>query len=230
MIANHGQEALDLLNRDSENIDIILMDCQMPILDGFATSQAIRNGRAGVGYETVPIIAMTANAMKEDRARCIDAGMDDYISKPIDETLLMETLSLWQLRAKPKAGIALAYGDCAVSEPVVWDYDAILKRVGHKPERLVKLIGIYLDNEESIVLDLQKHIALEAYSDAVGDCHTLRGIAGNMSGVVLMDYCQKLEDACRAKDVPAITEYLVSVLEAKTILNERLMAYQSTGS
>ena len=228
VIANHGQEALDLLNNGREKIDIILMDCQMPILDGFATSQAIRKGNAGARYETIPIIAMTANAMKEDRARCIDAGMDDYISKPIDENLLMEALTLWQLKVKPEASVVLADGDCATPEPLVWDYDAILKRVGNKPERVVKLIATYLQSETSIVADLQKHIALRAYGDAITDCHTLRGVAGNMSALALMHCSQKLEAACRAEDVPAITEQLAFVLEAKRRLNECLVAYQQT--
>jgi two-component system, sensor histidine kinase and response regulator len=104
-VASDGQEALDLLNNSlAKHIDItqeqpytlILMDCQMPVLDGYETTQAIRAGKAGQPYAAIPIIAMTANAMQGDREKCIEAGMDDYLSKPIDPDKLNELLLKWQ--------------------------------------------------------------------------------------------------------------------------------------
>ena len=89
--AENGQEAVDKL---SENFDIILMDCQMPVLDGFEASQKIREIEAQKGVSrAVPIIALTANALKGDRERCLEAGMNDYITKPIDAEELCALLA-----------------------------------------------------------------------------------------------------------------------------------------
>jgi PAS domain S-box-containing protein len=89
-IADNGQAALDSLKR--EPCDIILMDCQMPVMDGFTATRIIRNHEMQSASPRVPIIAMTAHAMEGDRQRCINAGMDEYVPKPIEEEVLMDTL------------------------------------------------------------------------------------------------------------------------------------------
>ncbi len=93
-VANNGVEALEKLNND-ESYQIVLMDCQMPEMDGYETTQAIRAGQAGETYKDIIIIAMTANAMQHDRQKCLDSGMDDYLSKPIDPRLLKDDLFKW---------------------------------------------------------------------------------------------------------------------------------------
>ncbi|KZY71014.1 hypothetical protein A3742_11305 [Oleiphilus sp. HI0071] len=97
-IANDGQEALDLLNANPEEFVVVFMDCQMPVMDGYTAAGAIRRGEGGESYKAVPVIAMTANAMQGDREKCLDAGMDDYISKPIDVEVLSAKLSEWSER------------------------------------------------------------------------------------------------------------------------------------
>ncbi len=97
-VAQDGQVALDLLTKTDENFDLILMDCQMPVLDGFEATRKIRIGEAGDRYLNIPIIAMTANAMKGDRDRCLEVGMDDYISKPLRKDVLEQTLKSWLSR------------------------------------------------------------------------------------------------------------------------------------
>ena len=71
------------------------MDCQMPEMDGFEATKRIRNGEAGERYLNVPIIALTANAMKGDKERCVNAGMDDYLSKPFDAVDLIDKVEHW---------------------------------------------------------------------------------------------------------------------------------------
>ena len=98
-IANDGQEALAKLNAHPEQFVLVFMDCQMPVMDGYTSTRAIRGGEGGECYKSVPVIAMTANAMQGDREKCLEAGMDDYISKPIDAEVLSDKLSEWSSRS-----------------------------------------------------------------------------------------------------------------------------------
>lgn len=92
VIAGNGQEALDALKRSP--CDLILMDCQMPVMDGFTATRIIRDHELQSCSRRMPIIAMTAHAMEGDRERCLNAGMDEYIPKPIEEEVLMETIDM----------------------------------------------------------------------------------------------------------------------------------------
>ncbi|MCB9916652.1 MAG: response regulator [Planctomycetes bacterium] len=92
-VAEDGAQALEQLAR--RRFDVVLMDCQMPVMDGFEATRAIRAGRGGVLQPEVPIVAMTANAMAGDRERCLEIGMSDYVSKPIRKDQLAEALQRW---------------------------------------------------------------------------------------------------------------------------------------
>jgi len=101
-IANNGVECLEklkqeplLLDKSTRRYDVVLMDCQMPDMDGYEASRQIRAATAGELNKKIPIIAMTANAMADDKQKCLDAGMDDYLSKPIDSDLLIIKLLYW---------------------------------------------------------------------------------------------------------------------------------------
>jgi CheY-like chemotaxis protein len=100
-LANNGREALQHLS--TERFDLILMDCHMPIMDGFATTRAIREEEARHGgAKRLPIIALTANVMSEDRELCVAAGMDGHVGKPIDAAQLAEYLKSFLTRAEPQ--------------------------------------------------------------------------------------------------------------------------------
>ncbi|MBM4204486.1 MAG: response regulator [Gammaproteobacteria bacterium] len=100
VVANHGGEALNLL--ELETADAILMDCQMPVTDGFAATRAIRGDER---WLDVPIIAMTANALAGDRERCIEAGMNDYVAKPVRMHDVVSVLIAWtRERRRREAG------------------------------------------------------------------------------------------------------------------------------
>lgn len=91
----NGAEGLEAYKADSQNIDLILMDMEMPVLDGCMATQAIREWEGGKGLKRVPIVALTANAFAEDKARCLAAGMDDFLSKPVKADQLVAVLSRW---------------------------------------------------------------------------------------------------------------------------------------
>ena len=97
-LADNGRDCLEKMKiaRDKESpYTLILMDCQMPDIDGYECTRRIRQGVVGSDYARVPIVAMTANAMEGDKERCIATGMDDYISKPIDPENLENILKRW---------------------------------------------------------------------------------------------------------------------------------------
>ncbi|MGB3726545.1 MAG: response regulator [Glaciecola sp.] len=95
LLANNGLQALDILNKAKVSFDLILMDCQMPELDGWDTTRLIRSGHAGEHYKDIPIIALTAYTSASDQQACSDAGMDDYLSKPFEPQKLIETVNKW---------------------------------------------------------------------------------------------------------------------------------------
>ena len=103
-VAQHGREAIDRLSRTRYRL--VLMDCQMPEMDGFETTRLVRDTASRVLDHDVPIIAMTANAFPEDRARSISCGMNDYLSKPVDPSMLAAMLAKWLDAGQPGVGQA----------------------------------------------------------------------------------------------------------------------------
>ncbi len=89
--AKDGWEALKLFTARSREFDLILMDVEMPGMDGFRTTKRIRS----LGHADVPIVAITAHALKEDKEKCLESGMNDYLSKPIKKDLLLEMVGKW---------------------------------------------------------------------------------------------------------------------------------------
>ncbi len=98
-VANHGREAIDMLGKSG--YDLVLMDCRMPEMDGFETTRVIRDRSSAVLDHEVPVIAMTANAFPEDRARALACGMNDFLAKPVDRPILASMLAKW---LKPTSG------------------------------------------------------------------------------------------------------------------------------
>ena len=92
-IAQNGQEALDRIQNKS--YDLILMDCQMPVLDGFTTTTLIREYETTFNKQRCPIIAITANAMQGDKEKCMNAGMDDFLSKPFKSQEIISVVNKW---------------------------------------------------------------------------------------------------------------------------------------
>jgi len=104
-VASDGEEALLMLNQSSPDnpYTLVLMDCQMPVMDGYTTTRNIRLGEAGEHYKAISIVALTANAMQGDKEKCLEAGMSDYLSKPIELDHLKGMLIKWQSAEPPKS-------------------------------------------------------------------------------------------------------------------------------
>jgi CheY-like chemotaxis protein/HPt (histidine-containing phosphotransfer) domain-containing protein len=172
-VAANGLEALEAV----ANIpyDIVLMDCQMPVMDGYQATAVIRE-REGSNRRTI-IIAMTANALEGDRERCIAAGMDDYISKPVKMEELQKTLTRWQPAAsEEKEASDVAPGEpepVLVSPPV--DVERLLDVAGGDEELLQELVELYLDQTSDSIEQLSAAVA-------TGDASSVKRLAHSCVG------------------------------------------------
>jgi CheY-like chemotaxis protein len=189
-IANNGLEALEAMQLalDVAPYTLILMDCQMPEMDGYAASTAIREGKAGKEYLEIPIVAMTANAMAGDREKCLISGMNDYVSKPINLTTLKTTLIKWlggNIIANESSitidrSKAHRY-DEKMTELKVWDEADALKRLGGKKELLLKVMQSFVNESTKMMNGLETAIAQNDLSHVQLYAHSIKGSAGNVS-------------------------------------------------
>ncbi len=217
-VADNGQAALHTLQESETVFDIVLMDCQMPVMDGFETTHAIRENLAGDRYQNIPIIALTANAMKGDREHCLAAGMSDYLSKPIDANELQRVLNHWSQtpvveithQEIDKDKETAAKTDTATpaeedEQNPIWDKPAALQRVRNKPERLAQLIELFLRDMPARVDELQSSIVAKDLKEIAFIAHTIKGVSGNLSGLRLHQVAAELEAAAKNEDEPAIS-------------------------
>lgn len=198
-----GREAIEAL--ESMPYDLVFMDVQMPVMDGFEATRAIRDGTAKVPDPAIPIIAMTAHAMKGDRERCLDAGMDDYVSKPLMSQALQDVLEKWvdrddddrqseQLIAAPTL---IGEADPAAGEPV-FDRSALLDRLMGDADLVTEIAAAFLDDMVG-QLDILKTHVVDGDADAAGGrAHTIKGAAANVGAMALSAVAGAMEKAGRA--------------------------------
>ena len=208
-VASNGLEALDILRKTpgGEVFTLLLMDCQMPELDGYETTRQIRAGAAGAQYQNIPIIAMTANAMKGDREKCIDAGMNDYLSKPISTDSLVDKLRIWLLGHAPQDATALQRGSGVpeiVSGTTVWNESEALAMVKQRQERLRILLESFCSHVPGHLDCLGTAIAEHNIAKVRYLAHTIKGSAGQIKAGQLEQVTAAMELAAKENDIGKI--------------------------
>jgi CheY-like chemotaxis protein len=185
--AENGWLALKAMN--SGTYDAVLMDCQMPVMDGLAASGEIRRREQTSGAARVPIIALTANAMEGDRRRCLDAGMDDFLSKPFTQQQLATQLRRWlALRALPEAERRDLSRLPLIDAGVLRNIAALAK-----PALLNSMIDLYLQHSPDLIVAIETAAAnmqSEALSQAV---HSLKSSTSNLGGTRLAMVAKECE-------------------------------------
>ncbi|GAB1262883.1 hypothetical protein NBRC116495_35900 [Aurantivibrio plasticivorans] len=206
--ADNGLEALHKL-ASADAYDFILMDCQMPSMDGYQASECIRRGDAGERHKDSVIIALTANAMRGDRERCLASGMNDYLSKPIDSNALERMLTKWALIQS--GGVDHTFAQPYIEAPnntELWDKSSALKRVRGKEERLIVLMKMFIGEMPNRLQALEEAVRAEDVQTARELAHTIKGVAGNISANSTMEAAAALESAARDGDLSQLKESL----------------------
>jgi CheY-like chemotaxis protein len=194
VVTGNGKEALAALER--ERFDLILMDVQMPEMGGFEASAHIREREKTAGGH-IPIIAMTAHALKGDRERCLDAGMDAYVAKPVESRLLFEAIDS-MVPAEPLADTeAETQTQEANGDPEVFDYESAMAMIDGDTELFQELVTLFM-SESTILLD-QIHDAIEQRDAKTLEraAHSLKGSAGAFRAELASRAAQQLEDLAK---------------------------------
>ena len=180
-----GREAIEVCRKSQ--IDLILMDCQMPEMDGYEATRAIRlEEKRRADRRHVPIVALTAHAVKGDRDRCLEAGMDDYLSKPLDPNVLVQMLAKW-MRKKSEDTPAAA----AKPEPI--DYPSLLQRCGGKQDLAERLARKFAEQTAEDVRGISLAIQRQDAGALAASAHRLKGASANVSAENLRLLAEELE-------------------------------------
>jgi CheY-like chemotaxis protein len=209
-VVDDGRQAVEAHARG--DYAAILMDCQMPELDGFEATAVIR-GREADGRRT-PIIALTAAAMRGDRERCLAAGMDDYITKPIRIEALAELLRRWV-------------------DPTSLDQAALDRLadpdLGGSPEFLGELIDLFLAETPAYLARLRTVVAAADPAGLARAAHSLKGSAANLGATELQERCGQLERLGRSGSLAGADELLAGLLDDYRRVESALRARRDAG-
>ncbi|MBB4846028.1 signal transduction histidine kinase/CheY-like chemotaxis protein [Paucibacter oligotrophus] len=222
-LAEHGLAALARV--DKQRYDLVLMDMQMPQMDGLVATRQIRAMRRHSG---LPIVAMTANALPGDRERCLAAGMNDYLAKPIEPEAMWSALARW---IKPHAGLGNPHPARPVFEKPITlvsrpeqavrlpshilglDMALGLRRVAGRPAVYLDLLHKFMGTRRLALLEIRDAVLAEDWPLAERHTRTLKGLAANIGATSLQDALEPLETALREPPAPARLHALMSVAE-----------------
>ncbi|GAA4898728.1 hypothetical protein GCM10023333_35220 [Ferrimonas pelagia] len=195
-VAEHGKRALHKLEQSP--YDLVLMDCQMPVMDGFEATAAIRQQ---LNLSQLPIVAMTANAMQGDREKCLAAGMDDHIAKPIDLTQLHRVLWHYLGDDTPLSAsepVAEPHADHWPHHPLL-DVDRGLQLVQGSSKLYRRLLQRFYETQQDSMTQLQRHLRRQQWPQAERIAHTLKGLSGSLASPSLVEGFAALESQSRVQ-------------------------------
>jgi signal transduction histidine kinase/HPt (histidine-containing phosphotransfer) domain-containing protein len=217
VVAGNGKEALAALEKD--RFDVVLMDVQMPEMDGFEATAAIRRKEWATGTH-VPILAMTAHALKGDRERCLAAGMDGYLTKPVRAESLYQALE--GLRPEGDA----AEGDGETSAGAVLDWAAALKRIAGYEELLRQLAHVFLKEAGTWMSELRQAVTQQDTAKVRLLAHTVKGSAATFAAKATVEAALRLEVMGRDGNLGGAEE---AYAELEQELGRLLPALQARG-
>ncbi len=207
-VAN-GKEAIASLQ--TIPYDLVLMDCQMPEMDGYEAAAHVRDPQSGVRNPKIPIIALTAHAMKGDREKCVEAGMDDYISKPFNPAPFAEMIEKW-LPKQPAP--AAARPTAEPSSSAIFNHAGLLDRLMGDARTARIVSGGFLEDIPRQIASLEAHLRVHDLAAVERDVHSIKGAAANVGGDALRSVAGAMEQALKAGDLSAIPARLMEMKES----------------
>ena len=219
-LAVNGWEAVQL--SDANHYDVILMDIQMPEMSGYEATEIIREREETTGARRVVIIAMTANAMESTKTRCLEVGMDDFISKPIKPDELVKRLRPWLADNQP----GTVQDDQNVvprvntEKPELWDYERALQYVGGDEKLFHELILLFVERKMQLLDSIQKAITSEDPQLLDDAAHAYKGAVNHFSAQSVRDIAFRLESKGKAKDMSGAHELFTRLVN----LSDKLAA------
>jgi PAS domain S-box-containing protein len=210
VLAGNGKEAVAALEQDT--FDVVLMDVQMPEMDGFEATAHIRSSQSAVRNHDIPIIALTARAMKGDREECLRAGMDDYLSKPIQPEELLQAM---ERQVSASRGAEVQGSDKAPSDKGhVFSWETLLERFDWEETLCNELLGIFLEDTPSQLGKLKQ--AVEAQDALLVEqyAHAIKGASANIGANALRGAAHEMERAGKDHDMGK-AHFLVGKLEGR---------------
>jgi CheY-like chemotaxis protein/HPt (histidine-containing phosphotransfer) domain-containing protein len=211
-VVTNGEEALQQLAQVS--YDIVLMDCQMPILDGYGATQRLRQ-QEGQQQHTI-VIAMTASAMPEDRDRCLEAGMDDFLSKPVLKEELMAMLERWTAPKFQDVDISDTTLELAAAPNTVVHLDCeYLQQLSEGDTGFEQeLLQIFIQNVSRNLAENHRALQNRDFSAIAANAHQIKGSSGNIGALNLHQLSRELEDQSRQQNSETTSTSLVKLEQA----------------
>ena len=189
VIAANGLEAIEQL--ESASFDLVLMDCQMPDMNGYEATRMIRSPISNIENRDIPIIALTASAMQGDRDECINSGMDDYLSKPIKSQAIADMIDKWVLAPeKHKCG-----GNSG------FDNSDLLKNIDGDEELLAEIIKVYMEDVPKQLMALKEGLESQNAEEVHLRGHTIKGASANVGAIKMRTVASNIEAAGKAGDL-----------------------------
>ncbi|MBI9076751.1 MAG: response regulator [Desulfatibacillum sp.] len=221
---SNGREAVEALcNR---RYTLVLMDCQMPDMDGYEATRRIRSRRSRVLNPDIPVIAMTAHAMAGDRKKCLQAGMDDYLSKPVEPLALVEMIVKWIPDAQmedamsPSAPVvANERGDA----PLVFDKKGLLERLMDDEDLAKEIVQAYLEDTPKKIVELRAFVKAQDLAGVSNNAHAVKGASSNIGALAMVQATKDMEQAGVSGDLEA-ARALQETIETEFLLLKKELA------
>ncbi len=211
--AENGKEGVDMASTGA--FDAVLMDCQMPVMDGYTATRTIRKLQADGSLGKLPIIAMTANAMVGDREKCLSCGMDDYMSKPLNRSMIEQMLRKWLppgATSKASATPTPAPGAAAPrpvqpvaptsrSEGAAIDLNVVRDLMDLMGSDFRDLVQVYLEDTPKNLSALERAAKTNDIDALVAPAHSMKSTSANLGALLLADMAKRIEQGARSGDI-----------------------------
>ena len=227
-VVGNGREAIDALA--ATEFDLVLMDIQMPVMDGLTATRAIRDLATGLDNPLIPIVGMTAHALIGDREQGLAAGMNDYLTKPIAPSALIQALRRWLPSAidlpnvpaatppTPSTPSAPAPAAAAPAVPEAIDWAELRGRLMGDDRLVRRILAAFPEDLDNILASIRAARDAGDLPAAARAAHTLKGAAANLGAAPLRAACDALEKAAVAADAPAVANHATEVFAAAETL------------